>query len=53
MKLKFFKEHSAKCSTVNEHALVQQVNLDLVEVALITLIEDFNISTLLLINIYF
>ena len=35
--------HSVKWSTVNEYILaLQQANLDLVEVALVTLFEDFH-----------
>ena len=40
MKINFLQEHSARSSTLNELILVfQQVNLDLVEVALMTLIS--------------
>ena len=40
--------HSAKRSNVTEHVLVlQQVNLDLGEVALLTLVLDYCISALL------
>ena len=40
MEINFLQGHSARSSTLNEHILVfQQVNLDLVEVALMTLIS--------------
>ena len=51
MEVKLLQEHSITRSTVTEYILVfPQANLDLVDVLLTTLFEDFHISEFLLIH---
>ena len=51
MQVKLFKEYSVKRSTVNKDVLVlHQDNTDLVEVALMTLFQDFQANALLFIH---